>query len=84
MITINDYNKIKDNLPQVGEMFEIQKGNRKAIYKVAENKDFGCLQVVKCENLGLSMAGTYMTREKPMGGGGHSIEKLVKSAYDHT
>lgn len=84
MIVINDYNEITNNLPKIGELFEIQKGNRKIIYKIAENKNFGCLEVIKCENLGLSMAGTYITREKPIGGGGHSIEKLVKSAYDHT
>ena len=84
MIIIKNFNEIPNNLPKIGELFEIQKGNRKEVYKIGENKNFGCLEVIKCENLGLSMGGTYITREKPMGGGGHSIEKLVKSAYDHT
>jgi hypothetical protein len=84
MIIIKDFNEIQNNLPKLGELFEIQKGNRKAIYKIGKNQNFGCLEVVRCENIGLSMGGTYITRETPMGGGGKDIEKLVKSAYDHT
>jgi hypothetical protein len=84
MITIENYNEIPNNLPKLDERFVIKKGKRTATYKVTENKDFGCLQVVRCENLGLSMGGTYINRETPIGGGGMSIEKCVKSAYDHT
>ena len=84
MKLIDNYYEIQNNLPKLGELFTIHKGKITATYKITENKDFGCLQVIKCENLGLSMGGTYITREKPMGGGGNDIEKLVKSAYDHT
>jgi len=84
MITIENFDEITNNLPKREELFIIKKGKRTAMYKVCENKDFGCLHVVRCENLGLSMAGTYINKETPMGGGGKSIEKLVKSAYDHT
>ncbi len=85
MIIINDFNEIPNKLPKLGEHFTIQKGKRTAIYKIVENKNFeGILQVVRCENVGLSLGNTYINKETPMGGGSNSIEKCVKSAYDHT
>ena len=84
MITINDYNKIKLNLPKLGEKFEIEKSKRKAIYKIIESENFeGAFDLIRCENMGISMANTYIWREKHLTGCG-SIEGCVKQAYDHT
>jgi hypothetical protein len=70
MITINDYSKIKLNLPKLGEKFEI------------ENFE-GAFDLIRCENMGVSMGNTYIWREKHLTGCG-SIEGCVKQAYDHT
>jgi hypothetical protein len=83
MITIYDYSKIKSNIPKLGEKFEIEKGKRKAIYKIIESENFeGAYDLIKCENMGYS-CGTYVWREKHLTGCG-SIEGCVKQAYDHT
>jgi hypothetical protein len=84
MITINDYSKIKLNLPKLGEKFEIEKGKRKAVYKIIESENFeGAFDLIRCENMGVSMGNTYIWREKHLTGCG-SIEGCVKQAYDHT
>lgn len=84
MITINDYSKIKFNLPKLDEKFEIEKGKRKAIYKIINSENFeGAFDLIRCENMGISMANTYIWRENHITGSG-SIEGCVKQAYDHT
>jgi len=83
MIVINNYNDIKNNIPQLKEKFEIQKGKRKTMYKIIESINFdGCYDLILCENMGYS-CGTYVWREKHITGSG-SIEGCVKQAYDHT
>lgn len=83
MITINDYSEIKLKIPQIGDKFEIQKGKRKAIYKIIESINFeGCYDLLRCENMGCS-CGTYVWREKHLTVCG-SIEGCVQQAYDFT
>jgi hypothetical protein len=84
MIIINDYNKIASNIPKLGEKFEIEKGKRKAIYKIIDSVNFeGAYDLIRCENMGMSMGNTYIWREKHITGS-MSIEGCVKQAYDHT
>ncbi len=84
MNIIDDYSKIKSNIPKINEKFEITKGKRKAIYKIIESENFeGCYDLIKCENMGISMGNTYIWREKHLTGCG-SIEGCAKQAYDCT
>ena len=84
MKIINDYNKVKDNIPQLGEKFTIEKGKRKATYKIINSVNFdGAYDLIRCENMGISMGNTYIWREKHLTGSS-SIEGCVKQAYDHT
>jgi len=83
MITINDYSKIKSNLPKLDEKFEIEKSKRKAIYKIIKSENFeGCYDLIRCENMGYT-CGTYVWREKHLTGC-RSIEGCVRQAYDYT
>jgi hypothetical protein len=84
MITIKDYNNIKNNIPQLDEKFTIEKGKRKAIYKIIESVNFeGAYDLIRCENMGISMGNTYIWREKHITGSS-SIEGCVRQAYEHT
>lgn len=83
MIIINNYSEIKSKTVKIGEKFEVQKGNRKAIYKIIESVNFeGCYDILRCENMGYS-CGTYVWREKHLTGCG-SIEGCMEQAYDMT
>lgn len=84
MLTISNYSEIKNNIPKLGEKFEIEKGRRKAIYKIIESINFeGAYNLIRCENMGISMGNTYIWREKHITGSGN-IEGCVKQAYDIT
>jgi len=66
------------------EKFTIEKGKRKAIYKIINSVNFeGVYDLIRCENMGLSMGNTYIWREKHLTGS-RDIEGCVKQAYDHT
>jgi len=83
MLVIKNYSEIKEILPKINEKFEIQKGKRKAIYKIINSKNFdGCYDLIRCDNLGYS-CGTYVWRETQISGCG-SIEGCAKRAYDCT
>ena len=84
MITINDYNEIKTKIPRLGEKFEILKGKKKATYKIIDSVNFdGAYDLIRCENMGISMGNTYIWSERHLTGS-RSIESCVKQAYDHT
>lgn len=85
MIVYNNYNEIKEGkiLPSLNEMFKIEKGNRKEIYKIKESANFeGCYDLFRCVNNGYHSA-HYIWTENHIGGS-NSIIKCVSSAYDAT
>lgn len=83
MLIITNRSETKLKTPKIGEHFEIQKGNRKGIYKIIESTVFkGCYELIRCENSGYS-CGTYVWREKPITGC-QSVEGCAQLAYDVT
>ena len=81
MLVISNYREIK--LPKLGERFEIQKGNRRAVYKIIRSINFeGCFDLLSCTNMGYS-CGTYVWRDKHLTGCG-SIRGCVEQAYSIT
>ena len=83
MIVIKSYLDINSKKVVTGKYFEVQKGNRKATYKVIESENFeGCYELLRCD-LSKNMCGGIIRSEKRLTGCG-SIKGCVQLAYDIT